>query len=413
MTIRKINYTVIAPEVEEEIKDKYTKVETDNLLNEKSDKTHNHNLNDLSEKSYNSLDDIPAEFNPSQHIHTESEITDLDKYTKNEVDNKLSQKQNNIGYTPENIANKGIANGYASLDSNTKIPLSQLPDTAKQQTYVVNSEIERIALSGLIEGDRCFEVSTGDSYIWDGIEWLISAKADWENVNLQWVNIIDKPNSTVANIDDAVTKKHEHNNLTLLQSITQTLIDKWNSAWEHITDSIKHITSAERTLWNTVTDKVDKVTGKQLSTNDYTDVDKDKLANIEENANNYSHPSSHSADMITETTDKKWVSPAEKDLWNSKAEGSHTHSQLHSHSNKTVIDKITQTGSENSFDLSNFVTQDDLGDAGYGNMLKNVYDKNNDGKVDISEDAEKLGGKLPSYYASKNYVDDNSGLIIP
>ncbi len=480
MTIRKINYTVIAPEVEQEIKDKYTKVETDGLLNEKSDKTHNHNLNDLSEKSYNSLDNIPSEFNPTQHTHIEGEITDLDKYTKNEVDNKLSQKQNNIGYIPENIANKGIANGYASLDSNTKIPLSQLPDTAKQQTYVVNSETERLALSSLIEGDKCFEVSTGDSYIWNGTEWLISAKADWENVNLQWVNIIDKPNSSVSNIDDAVDKKHEHNNLTLLQSITQTLIDRWNSAWEHISDTIKHITSAERTLWNTVSNKaeqsdlnthtsngnihvtttnknvwnnkaeisdiptkvseldndsgyindisnkadlsyvdnqldtkVDKVTGKQLSTNDYTNVDKDKLTNIEENANNYSHPSSHSADMITETTAKKWVSPAEKDLWNSKAEGNHTHSQLHSHNNKSILDKIIQTGSENNFDLSNFVTQDDLGDAGYGDMLKNVYDKNNDGKVDISEDAEKLGGKLPSYYASKNYVDDNSGLIIP
>lgn len=290
MTIRKINYTVIAPEVEQEIKDKYTKNETDNLLVEKSDKTHNHNLNDLSEKSYNSLDNIPSEFNPTQHTHIEGEITDLDKYTKNEVDNKLSQKQNNIGYIPENIANKGIANGYASLDSNAKIPLSQLPDTAKQQTYVVDNGTERSTLSSLIEGDKCFEVSTGDSYIWNGTEWLISAKADWENVNLQWVNIIDKPNSSVSNIDDAVDKKHEHNNLTLLQSITQTLIDKWNSAWEHITDSIKHITSAERTLWNTVTDKVDKVTGKGLSTEDYTTAEKNKLLGIEDNANNYVHP---------------------------------------------------------------------------------------------------------------------------
>lgn len=348
MTIRKINYAVIAPEVEEEIKDKYTKSEADSLLNQK-----------------------------------------------------------------ENITNKGKANGYASLDANNKIPLSQLPDTAKQQTYVVNSKTERDILSSLIEGDKCFEVSTGDSYIWDGTEWLITAKADWENINLQWINIIDKPTSNVSDIDSAVNKKHEHNNFNLLETITQTLLDRWNSAWDHIADSIKHITSSERTLWNTVTDKVDKVTGKQLSTNDYTDIEKNKLNNIEENANNYSHPSSHSADMITETTAKKWVSPAEKDLWNSKAEGSHTHSQLHSHSNKTVIDKITQTGTETSFDLSDFVTQDDLGDAGYGDMTKAVYDKNNDGKVDISENAEKLGGQLPSYYASKNYVDDNSGLIIP
>ena len=240
--------------------------------------------------------------------------------TQEEVDNKLAQKQNNIGYTPENIANKGVANGYASLDSNTKIPLSQLPDTAKQQTYVVNSGTERNALSGLIEGDKCFEVSTGDSYIWNGTEWLISAKADWENVNLQWGNIIDKPNSTVANIDDAVDKKHEHNNLTLLQNITQTLVDRWN----------------------TVTDKVDKVTGKGLSTEDYTTDEKNKLSGIATGANNYTHPTSHPASMITESSTKRFVSDAEKNTWNtvtSKADLTYVNTEL----NKKV-DKISGKG---------------------------------------------------------------------
>lgn len=36
--------------------------------------------------------------------------------------------------------------------------------------------------------------------------------------------------------------------------------------------------------------KVDKETGKQLSTNDYTNLDKNKLSGIEANANNYIHP---------------------------------------------------------------------------------------------------------------------------
>ena len=38
--------------------------------------------------------------------------------------------------------------------------------------------------------------------------------------------------------------------------------------------------------------KVDKVSGKQLSTNDYTTTEKQKLAGIADNANNYSHPTS-------------------------------------------------------------------------------------------------------------------------
>ena len=36
--------------------------------------------------------------------------------------------------------------------------------------------------------------------------------------------------------------------------------------------------------------KVDKVSGKQLSTEDYTTAEKNKLANIAENANNYKLP---------------------------------------------------------------------------------------------------------------------------
>lgn len=44
------------------------------------------------------------------------------------------------------------------------------------------------------------------------------------------------------------------------------------------------------TLKEAIDTKVDKVEGKELSTNDYTTVEKEKLANIEENANNYSLP---------------------------------------------------------------------------------------------------------------------------
>lgn len=50
--------------------------------------------------------------------------------------------------------------------------------------------------------------------------------------------------------------------------------------------------------------KVDKVSGKGLSTNDYTTAEKNKLAGIAASANNYVHPASHPASMITlETID--------------------------------------------------------------------------------------------------------------
>ena len=67
-------------------------------------------------------------------------------------------------------------------------------------------------------------------------------------------------------------------------------------------------------------EKVDKVSGKSLSTNDYTNAEKTKLAGIEANANNYSHPSSHPASIITETSEKRFVTDNEKATWNNKVD---------------------------------------------------------------------------------------------
>lgn len=51
--------------------------------------------------------------------------------------------------------------------------------------------------------------------------------------------------------------------------------------------------------------KVDKVEGKGLSTNDYSTAEKDKLAGIAENANNYTHPThdAHGSGMYKVTVD--------------------------------------------------------------------------------------------------------------
>lgn len=42
---------------------------------------------------------------------------------------------------------------------------------------------------------------------------------------------------------------------------------------------------------------------------------------------------------------------------------------------------------------------DNIGNLGGGDMLKSVYDTNNNGKVDTAENADKLGGQTPDYYA--------------
>ena len=64
--------------------------------------------------------------------------------------------------------------------------------------------------------------------------------------------------------------------------------------------------------------KVDKETGKGLSTEDYTTAEKSKLAGIEEGANNYAHPSTHPASIISQDSTHRFATDTEKAEWNSK-----------------------------------------------------------------------------------------------
>lgn len=281
MSIKKINYTVLAPEVEQEIKNKYSKQEVDTFLNEK-----------------------------------------------------------------ENKSAKGIANGYASLDNNAQIPSSQIP-------------------------------------------------------NIQWSNITDKPISDINDIDNSVDKSHEHNNLSLLQTINQTLLDKWSNAWSHISDSIKHITASERELWNTVSNKanksfvndglnnkVDKIVGKGLSTNDYTADEKNKLAAIEENANNYSHPTSSGNRHIPQ--------------------GGAFGQFLKWDADGTAVWANVPGGLE----LGETISTAYRGDRG---KIAYTHSQSTHAPVDaISKSNTIAYTPTEDYYpATKKYVDDNSGLIIP
>jgi len=120
-------------------------------------------------------------------------------------------------------------------------------------------------------------------YHWDNElqEWgLIGA----DDIDITWDDIDEKPTSyppkahqhsendisdldkyTREQIDNFLAGKadalhghnelHEHLNKSILDTITQVLINAWNSAVEHIADLVKHITSEERALWNTVADK--------------------------------------------------------------------------------------------------------------------------------------------------------------
>lgn len=85
-------------------------------------------------------------------------------------------KQNALGFTPENASNKNVANGYAGLGSDGKIPSSQLPSIALTDTFVAGSESAMLSLVAQT-GDICVRTDQSRTYILKGTN--AATLGDW------------------------------------------------------------------------------------------------------------------------------------------------------------------------------------------------------------------------------------------
>ena len=170
-----------------------------------------------------------------------------------------NSKQDKIDYTTENILMKGMPNGYVPLNEETKIdetylynirwetilnkPISIIDDiddaVVKKHTHSNKNSLDRISEN--IEGLP----------IWNLQEWpypgdMKKSEYDLDNDGIVdraktadtilWKNIISKPESLVIDIDDAVSKKHYHNNIDSLSLLTKddNNMPLWNnSTWPY------------------------------------------------------------------------------------------------------------------------------------------------------------------------------------
>ena len=194
--------------------------------------------------------------------------------------------------------------------------------------------------------------------------------------------------------------------------------------------------------------KVDKIDGLGLSEESFTASDKEKLLGIEENATNYVHPTKHSANMIDEETNRKFmtddektkllgiqtgatnyvhpnnsttrhVTDSEKSNWNSKASGNHSHSNYLPKSN--ISNNLTTTQSGYVLDarqgkiLSDKASKDK---TEIGEILTFSYEYDNpnyllcDGGVINREDYPLLIGKLPTNLSPWEIDEPNVGVHV-
>ena len=113
--------------------------------------------------------------------------------------NTFNNKQANLGYTPENLANKGINNGYASLGGDGKVPSTQLPSYVDDVVEVANFA----ALPATGETGKIYVTLDNDFvYRWSGSIYvrISSPNAIWGSITGTLSNQIDLQNALNAKV---------------------------------------------------------------------------------------------------------------------------------------------------------------------------------------------------------------------
>ena len=255
----------------------------------------------------------PASFPPSSHTHTKAQISDMPT--------KLSQFTNDPGYLTSEDVDTSLIHNHAN-----KSILDSISQALLDKWNTISNKVDKVSGKGLSTNDFTAALLSKLNGIAAGAE--VNVQADWSSTDSTSDAFIkNKPSSfppsshthTKAQISDMPTKlsqftndpgyltsadidtsqNHTHANKGILDTLTQAMLDKWN----------------------TVSNKVDKVSGKGLSTNDFTAALLSKLNGIAEGANKYTHPASHPASMITEDSTHRFLTDFCKTTtdWNSAA----------------------------------------------------------------------------------------------
>ena len=111
-----------------------------------------------------------------------------------------------LGYIPENIANKGIANGYAGLGSDGKVPAAQLPSYVDDVLEYINLA----SFPGTGEAAKIYvDLATNKIYRWSGSTYIeiSTAGVSWGAITGTLSNQVDLQNAlnNKQNLDGDLT----------------------------------------------------------------------------------------------------------------------------------------------------------------------------------------------------------------
>ncbi|SEO63785.1 right-handed parallel beta-helix repeat-containing protein [Paenibacillus sp. OV219] len=269
--------------------------------------------------------------------------------------------------TARTIAINGDVTGTTTFDGSANVAINAAIPTASPNAKGLMTALDKVKLDGIATGATNYvhpathpatmiTDDAGHRFVSDSEKTTWNAKGDMQR------SFYDTDNDGII---DQAEKLQTARTIAINGDVTGTTIFD-GSANVTINAAIPTVTPNAKGLMNAS--------------------DKAKLDGVATGANNYTHPATHPATMITEDTTHRFVTDTEKATWNAAASG-----PIYDTNNDGIVDKseklatarnITLSGTINgsaAFDGSSNVT---ITTTGGGDMLRSTYDTNNDGTVD-------------------------------
>lgn len=228
-------------------------------------------------------------------VYTKSEVDDLivpkiDAYTKQESDSKYATIETVNNKVDKVVGKQLSTEDYTTEEKEKLAGLSNYDDT--NITQKLNEKVDKITGKGLSTEDYTTSEKTKLGTIEEGaqVNTVTSVAGRTGAVTLTKTDI------GLDNVDN--TSDDDKPISTATQTALDSKVDKVEGkglSQENFTTELKSKLDGlsnydDSTITEALSNKVDKISGKGLSTNDYTTEEKTKLEGIEENANNYTHP---------------------------------------------------------------------------------------------------------------------------
>ena len=194
-------------------------------------------------------------------------------------------------YTNTNDYTQWADNWNVTINANSDVVFKNIIENPH-----VAEEVKDIALNSVTNA-----LTNAKSYTDQKIASLIDGAPETLDTLKEISNELSNNKSAIEAINAVAAEKADKTELSEHAAsnshISAEERQKWNAKQDTLViDSSISETSTNtvqnKAIYNALSEKVDKVAGKQLSSNDFTNDEKSKLANIEAKANNYTHPTS-------------------------------------------------------------------------------------------------------------------------